>query len=141
MARSVPDATEGLALPPGVRLDAVVAGLRDAGARFAYAWGSRVSGCHREDSDLDVAAWFGRPVDGPAIAVAAGLPGRVDLLVLDGAPLELAGRVATGGRLLYDDDPPARVAWEATTRKLYLDEEPRRRQARADFARSRRGRP
>jgi hypothetical protein len=39
----------------------------------------------------------------------------VDLLVLDGAPLELAGRVAVGGRLLFEDDPAERVRWEAMT--------------------------
>jgi hypothetical protein len=33
----------------------------------------------------------------------------VDLLVLDDAPLELAGRVAVGGRLLFEDDQVARV--------------------------------
>jgi hypothetical protein len=56
-------------------------------------------------------------------------------------PLELAGRVALSGRLLLDDDPPARVAWQATTRKLYLDEAPRREQDRRDVAagRARRG--
>jgi len=54
---------------------------------------------------------------------------HVDLLVLDGAPLELAGRVATQGRLLFDDDPSARVEWEATTRKIWFDERPRTERA------------
>jgi hypothetical protein len=60
--------------------------------------------------------------------------------VLDGAPLELAGRVAMGGRLLFDDDPPARVQWEATTRKIYSDEAARIACARRDFAEALRGR-
>ena len=38
------------------------------------------------------------------------------------------------GKLMFDDDPPARVAWEATTRKIYLDERHRAERARADFA-------
>jgi len=39
-----------------------------------------------------------------------------DLLILDRAPLWLAGRVALNGVLLFDDDPPAREAWQADTR-------------------------
>jgi len=115
-----------------VDLEAVSARLRAAGARFAYLHGSRAEGRGGPGSDVDVAAWFGQDVD--AARVAARLPGRVDLLVLDGAPLELAGRVAQHGQLLFDDDPPARVGWEATTRKIYLDELPRMTQARRDFA-------
>lgn len=55
------------------------------------------------------------------------MPEGVDLVVLDGAPLELAGRVALHGILLLDDDPPARVRWQAQTRLIYLDEEDRQR--------------
>lgn len=124
---------------PGIDLDATVAALRRAGARFAYLYGSQAEGRAGPDSDVDVAAWFGRD-DVDPFAVGAGLPSGVDLLVLDRAALAVAGRVALRGRLLFDDDPPARVAWQATTRKLYADEEPRRRQARADFAAARRSR-
>ena len=38
---------------------AAVAVLRQAGARFAYLHGSRATGEHRPDSDIDVAAYFG----------------------------------------------------------------------------------
>ena len=110
--------------------------LRNAGAVFAYLHGSRVSGTARPDSDLDVAAWFGRKAD--SWVVAGPLPGVVDLLVLDTAPLELAGRVAMHGRLLFEADPAVRINWEATTRKIYLDEQPRRDQARRDFAQAHR---
>jgi predicted nucleotidyltransferase len=114
----------------------IVATLREGGAVFAYLHGSRATGRPRPGSDTDVAAWFGRPVD--AWQVAATLPGSVDVLVLDAAPLELAGRVAQHGRLLFEADPAARVAWEAMTRKIYLDELPRRDQARRDFVEARR---
>ena len=40
------------------------------------------------------------------------------------------------GVLLFDDDPPARVHWQADTRKRYLDEKPRRERADSDFAAS-----
>lgn len=127
-------------LPAGVELDQVIRVLRASAARFAYVFGSRAEGGVVDArADLDVAAWFGRPVDATDPSVVAGLPGAVDLLVLDDAPLELAGHVATRGLLIFDDDPPARVRWEAITRKIYLDEAPRRRQARQDFARVHRG--
>lgn len=117
---------------PDALLDAIVSELRAAGARFAYVFGSHASGTAGPASDIDVAAWFG--VGGiDASVTASGLPGRVDVLILDDAPFELAGRVAMQGRLLFDDDPPARVAWEATTRRIWLDERPRVEQARRDF--------
>jgi predicted nucleotidyltransferase len=110
-----------------------IAVLRDAGARFAYLHGSRVLGQHRPDSDIDIAAYFGGR---PPYAFDILMPPRVDLLILDRAPLELAGRVAVGGKLLFDDDPISRVRWEATTRKIYFDELPRITRAHRDFAAS-----
>jgi predicted nucleotidyltransferase len=112
-------------------LTSVARVLQDAGAVFAYLHGSRAAGTAKPGSDVDVAAWFGRSVD--TWEVAAALPANVDLLVLDTAPLELAGRVAQQGRLLFEVDPAARVRWEATTRKIYLDEQPRLERARRDF--------
>lgn len=99
----------------------VVAALRAAGARFAYVFGSRADGQPRPDSDLDVAASFAAPA--PA-SWEVRVPDGVDLVVLENAPLHLAGRIALRGRLLFDDDPPSRVAWEADTRTVYLDELP-----------------
>lgn len=114
--------------------------LRRHGARFAFLHGSQVHGTAGPDSDLDVAAWFGDTDDGvDPLDVIVDLPTDVDLVVLDRAPLEIAGRIALHGELLFDDDPPARVSWQATTRKIYLDEQPRTRQARDDFVRARRG--
>jgi uncharacterized protein len=113
-----------------VTAEAVIA-LRQAGARFAYLHGSRTTGFHRPDSDVDVAAYFG---DRPPNSFEVLLPPGVDLLVLDCAPLELAGRVAVAGKLLFDDDPVARVRWEAMTRKIYFDELPRISRAHREFA-------
>ncbi|WP_261553556.1 nucleotidyltransferase domain-containing protein [Frankia tisae] len=106
--------------------------LRQAGAQFAYLHGSRAVGCQRADSDIDIAAFFGGPR--PPSAFDILLPPGVDLLVLDSAPLELAGRVAAGGRLLFEDDRAARVHWEAMTRKIYFDELPRITRAHREFA-------
>jgi predicted nucleotidyltransferase len=110
-----------------------VAVLRQAGARFAYLFGSRADGSHRPESDIDIAAYFG---DQPPNSFDILLPAGVDLLVLDNAPLELAGRVAVGGKLIFEDDLIARVRWEATTRKIYFDELPRIMRAHREFAAS-----
>jgi uncharacterized protein len=111
--------------------------LRSAGARFAYLHGSRARGQHRPDSDIDIAAYFGRQ---PPQAFEVLMPPGTDLLVLDRAPLELAGRVAVEGKLLFEDDPVSRVRWEATTRKIYFDELPRITRAHREFAASVTGR-
>jgi len=77
----------------------------------------------------------------PPQAFKVLLPAGVDLLVLNEAALELTGRVALHGRLLFEADRPTRVAWEATTRKIYLDELPRITRAHKEFAEAvRRGR-
>ena len=96
--------------------------LRRAGARFAFLFGSRAEGTATARSDIDVAAWWGTSARPNAWDVDAA--DGVDLVVLDGAPLWLPGRVAQKGRVLFDDDPPARVRWQAETRLRYLDEHP-----------------
>lgn len=108
-----------------------VAELRRAGARFACLHGSRATGRNRAGSDVIVAAYFGGR---PPNAFDVPLPRGVDLLVLDGAPLELAGRVAASGRLLFEDDQVARVRWEAMTRKTCFDELPRINRSHREFA-------
>ena len=108
-----------------------VAVLRQAGARFAYLHGSRAAGRHRDDSDVDIAAYFGGQAPNSFDVL---LPPGVDLLILDDAPLELAGRVAVGGRLLFEEDQVARIRWEAMTRKIYFDELPRINRAHQEFA-------
>lgn len=117
------------------RLGEVELVLRSHRAEFAFVHGSRAVGTASSESDLDVAAWFGRDVD--PVEVGVDLPAGVDLLVLDTAPLELAGRVAQHGVLMFESDPAARVRWQARTRKIYLDEQPRIAQARRDFVRAR----
>jgi predicted nucleotidyltransferase len=114
----------------------VASALRRAGASFAFVHGSRAAGRARADSDVDVAAWWGGD---PPSAWEIELPEGVDLLILDRAPLELAGRVALHGVLLFDDDPPARVRWQAETRRIYLDEEERQRRLDALYLRRRHG--
>jgi predicted nucleotidyltransferase len=114
----------------------VTAALRRAGASFAFIHGSRAAGRARPGSDLDVAAWWGAE---PPASWESDLPDGVDLLVLDRAPLELAGRVALHGILLFEDDPAVRVRWQADTRRIYFDEEERQRRLDALYLRRRHG--
>ena len=114
----------------GVDVDRLRSALRSAGARFAYLHGSRVHGPVRAGSDLDVAVHFGgRDVDPWAL----GLPDVIDLVVLERLPLDVAGRVALHGVLLFEDDRPARVRWEADTRLQYFDESWRRAMVTREF--------
>lgn len=116
---------------PSEQREQLIELFRRLGGRFAFLHGSRVDGTARPDSDLDVAVWFGREVD--AIDVAVRAPAGVDVTVLDSAPPWIAGRIALHGERLFDDDPPARVAWQAETRKVYLDERIRWDRIREEF--------
>ncbi len=110
-----------------------IAVLRRSGARFALLHGSRAAGTHRPESDIDVAAWW---QSGAPASFEVLLPADVDLVVLNTAPLELAGRIAQHGAVLFDDDPPARIRWVAMTRKIYADERPRLERSHREFAES-----
>lgn len=115
----------------GLRLAEAIETLQHHGAVFAYLHGSRVAGTARPDSDTDIAAYFDKE---PPQAFEVLLPPGVDLVVLNHAPLELAGRIALHGKLLFERDAAARVVWEATTRKIYFDELPRMTRAHQEFA-------
>lgn len=110
--------------------DQLIGALRTAGASFALLHGSQVDGRARPDSDVDVAAYWTGVAPG---SWEVPLPDGVDLLVLNDAPLEIAGRVAHRGQLLFDDDPEQRVRWQALTRKIWFDERPRFERAHREF--------
>lgn len=105
--------------------------LRQHAVAFALVFGSWARGEATSGSDVDVAVWGREPLD--LWALAGALPSSLDLLDLRTAPEGLTGRVALTGVLVLDDDPAARVRWQADTRKRHLDEEPRRRQFGRDF--------
>jgi len=120
-------------LPPDVaeRLRSVEQVLVDAGADFAYVFGSQARGEATDRSDVDIAVHF--PGDAPA-AFELDVPSGIDLLVLNDAPLAIKGRVATEGVLLFQTDEAAQVHWLAMTRKIYFDEKYRMDRAAQDFA-------
>lgn len=110
----------------GSRLDGVFAAHHVA---VAYLFGSRADGSSRPDSDHDVAVLFDGP---PALAatalladdLAGELGTAVDVVDLHGASLELRGRVAERGRLLYSADERARVAFEVDARMRWIEFRP-----------------
>ena len=54
-----------------------VAVLRQAGARFAYLFGSRAAGSYRPESDIDIAAYFGdQPPNSFEVLVPPGMRHR-----------------------------------------------------------------
>jgi predicted nucleotidyltransferase len=111
-------------------LDEATTALREQGALFAFLHGSQVAGTATSASDIDIAAFFAEPV--PA-SFDVELPSGVDLVILNNAPLEIAGRIALEGRLILDDDEVARVRWQARTRKIYADEKYRIDRSHAEF--------
>lgn len=117
-------------------LDQAVNTLRERGALFAFLHGSQATGTATETSDTDIAAYFPEPA--PA-SFDIDLPSGVDLLILNGAPLELAGRIALDGHLILDEDEIARVRWVARIRKIYSDEKYRIDRSHAEFLAAVRG--
>ncbi|TCK24384.1 type VII toxin-antitoxin system MntA family adenylyltransferase antitoxin [Pseudonocardia endophytica] len=117
-----------------VDMDRVNEVLREHGVVFALVFGSHATGTAGDRSDVDLAVWSDRPIDDWALRGA--LPDIVDLLDLRRAPDGLAGRVAMEGIVVLDDQPTARIRWQAETRKRHLDEAFRRERFRQDFVRA-----
>lgn len=113
--------------------------LREAAARSfpghsilaAYAFGSRMAGHERPDSDLDVGYYLENYSSGATLPLheelelalgleeAVGIP--VDFRNLAEAPLELRGRVLEDGARVFSGDPVERVALERTVLARYHD--------------------
>jgi len=99
------------------------------GLAAAYLFGSFGRGDARPDSDVDVGLLYVSPppstLEGQPFLAAAELEsllGRpVDLVVLNGAPVDLVHRVLRDGRLLLQPNPSARIAFEVRSRNLYFD--------------------
>ena len=109
---------------------------RFAGTRIvlAYAYGSRVKGVARAESDLDIGYYLrDRTNHAPlplqdemrlADALSRVMGCAVDLRNLDGAPLELRGRVLEEGGRIFCADECERVTIERTLLGRYHDYKP-----------------
>lgn len=97
-----------------------------------YLFGSVARETSRADSDVDVAVLLGSgppsTFEGLSLRLEGDLErllGRpLDLVVLDGAPVDLVHRVLRDGVLLVDRDPSVRIRFEVQARNEYFDLEP-----------------
>lgn len=110
-------------------MDAATAAFHGTPIVLAYAYGSRLSGRPRPDSDLDIGYYQNPPK--PALSLreemilATRLSEKTDLDVdlrnLADAPLELRGRILEEGRRVYCADEVFRVNLERRTLSTYHD--------------------
>ena len=112
-------------MEPG--LDAVLAAH---GVAVAYLFGSRAEGTARAESDHDVAVLFtGKEpaldaTERLAEDLVVPLGTRVDVVDLARAGLELRGKVADTGRLLFSADETIRVRFEVDARMRWIEFRP-----------------
>lgn len=101
--------------------------------RFAYLFGSQVAGRPRPDSDVDVAILADDDVAeadyyrlgwrcADALAASSGV-GRIEVTILNRAPLRFVGRVLRQRVVLCSRDEPARVAYESLMGRMADDVE------------------
>ena len=99
----------------------------DPRVKFAYAFGSVVTGSAGPLSDIDVAVYLDAKTD--AFVVQAALMERlirglgvekVDLVILNNAPSVLRYAVISDGKVIKEDKP-RRVQFEVATLTEYLD--------------------
>lgn len=124
--------------------DAAPAAFAGEPVAFAYLFGSHATGRARPDSDIDVAVVLSDSGADPLEASlrlpsklerASGLT-RIEVVVLDGAPLPVKGRAVTEGRLIFSADEPARVRFEGATQREFFDFEIHAAAMRRDYLRN-----
>lgn len=101
---------------------------------LAYLFGSRAAGGATARSDTDIAVLLDDALDADqrfAFALRSfrpldrAAPGKVDLVVLNDAPLLLRGRILRHRRVLYSRDETVRADYESLTLRRYWDFAPR----------------
>lgn len=102
------------------------------GIDVLYLFGSRARGDARPDSDIDIAVLLSPSADVDTLEVSLRVAGRLEDLarpgasveaavVLDEAPLPLAGRVLRDRVVLFSRDESHRVEYEVATMMRFLD--------------------
>lgn len=107
-------------------LDGVIEAV--PGVRFAYLFGSQSTSRAGPLSDVDIAVYLDESVDAFATKLALVdvvsrhvRSDRVDVVVLNSAPIALAGRVLTTRRVIVERDPSARHRYESSTIRQFAD--------------------
>lgn len=130
-----PAYTEGVRLQTTVPVDiqARLSRLGEAvgrvpGVRFAYLFGSAAIGPVRPLSDIDIAVFVDDSFDPFEVKLAVMAAAakhlatdRVDVVVLNSAPLSLAGRVLSSRIVIADRDPFARHRYESLVGREFAD--------------------
>ena len=108
--------------------------------RLGYLFGSRAGGLDGPVSDWDMAVLADRGAANPdlrsclTVQLAKRLEGgKIDLILLNTAPVELAFSVISTGEILYERDVATRVDYEARVMGLYFDYLPVLRDQRRDI--------
>jgi uncharacterized protein len=95
----------------------------------AYLFGSFGRGTAGPGSDVDVAVLYSESppstLDSPAFALEGDLERllgrRSQVIVLNTAPIDLVHRVLRDGRLVFEGNRSARIAFEVKSRNQYFD--------------------
>lgn len=99
----------------------------------AYLFGSRARRDFKEESDVDFAILLSRSFKDPydlvrligELAIALNVEDeKINLIVLNDADLELAYKVISEGKVIFERDIEKRVDFEVRTLKLYMDFKP-----------------
>lgn len=102
-------------------------GIKESSIELAYLFGSQASGTEGPISDYDIAVLFTKMVPPEKTYELAHklatlfMTERVDIIVLNCAPIELKYAVIATGTVIYEADSIARVEFEATTLSRYGD--------------------
>ncbi len=98
------------------------------GASAVYLFGSVARGTSRPTSDVDIAVLLARApsgFDGLSLdlegSLESALGQRAQVVVMNSAPVDLVHRILRDGRLVYEGDHRARVAFEVKARNEYFD--------------------
>jgi len=112
------------------RLETLGDTLRDAcpEVEFAYLFGSAAKGQIKPLSDIDIAVFLEPAADqfNSKLRVLAAASkhlatDRLDIVVLNTAPLSLAGRIVAGRRVILERKPFARQSYEALVIRQFAD--------------------
>jgi uncharacterized protein len=102
---------------------------------FAYVFGGVARGRVSPLSDVDVAFYLDGDPDSPeALLDLVGVVSdvfesdAVDVVILNSAPLSLAGRIQESAIVLVDRDPHRRHVYESLTRRMFWDFQIKERQ-------------
>jgi uncharacterized protein len=121
--------------PMSDRLQQLHAALEpDDAVAAVYLFGSCARGTATPISDIDIGILFHSAIDASRyfdlrlefVSRIMGILGteKVDVVVLNQAPLHLSYEIVTHGKLLLEKDPRQRIAFEADRISRYLDFKP-----------------